>query len=154
MDKLTILIQKMTLSIRRSREILRDRHRNNNSGNWYKLRSEPEMLVLFKLSTPIHSNRQNMTASFNVVRSGGDESSLNEVPPTAPVSIVDLREALEWLPAESERIAQQKELDREAKERAIRGEVSAHFYDTLEQGLYWLICAVALACLVLGMLGL
>jgi hypothetical protein len=95
-----------------------------------------------------------MTASFNVARSGGDEPNLNEVPPTAPVSIVELCETRQWLPAEFERIAQQKELHREAKERAIRGEVSAHFYDTLEQGLCWVICAVALACLVLGMLGL
>ena len=112
------------------------------------------MLVLFNGSATNHSNRQNMTASFNVVRSGGDKSNLNEIPPAAPVSIVDLCEAREWLPAKSERIDRQKELDREAKDRAIRGEVSAHFYDTLEQGLSWLICAVALACLVLGMLGL
>ena len=112
------------------------------------------MLVLFNGSKPNHPNRQNMTASFNVVRSGGDESNLNEVPHTAPVSIVDLCEARGWLPAESERIDQQKELDREAKERAIRREVSAHFYDTLEQGLSWLICAVVLPCWLLGMLGL
>jgi len=49
-----------------------------------------------------------MTASFNATRSGGDEPNLNEVPSTAPVCIVDLCEAREWLPAESERIARQK----------------------------------------------
>jgi hypothetical protein len=95
-----------------------------------------------------------MTANSNVLRSAGNELDLNEASPIAPVGIVDSLKVGEWLLAESERNTQQKETDRQINEDSISGTASAHFYDALEEGFYWLICAVALACLVLGMLGL
>ena len=95
-----------------------------------------------------------MTANSNVIQSGGNELDSNEASPIAPVGIVDSLKGSEWLLAESERNTQQKEADQQFNEYSVPGALSAHFYDALEEGFYWLICAVALACLVFGMLGI
>jgi hypothetical protein len=56
--------------------------------------------------------------------------------------------------AESERIAQESERDRQIQEPAIRRGRSVGVADAFEEGFYWLISAAVLACFVLGILGL
>jgi hypothetical protein len=95
-----------------------------------------------------------MTAIPNLIQSGDDQSNLSDVRPTVPPGSAHLLEARQSLLKKSERIDQQIALARERRERAFGEKVSWHFCDGLEQGFYWLMLAAALACLLLGMLGI
>jgi hypothetical protein len=82
-----------------------------------------------------------MTASSNSVRSINHQPNLNELSPTPPACVIEFFEARQRLLTDSKRIAQETEMDR-------------LLYDTVEEGLYWLISAVVFASLALGIFGL
>jgi hypothetical protein len=54
-----------------------------------------------------------MTASSNAVRSVEHQPNLNEVPPNSAAYVIDFFEARHRLLTESERIAQESEIDRQ-----------------------------------------
>jgi hypothetical protein len=56
-----------------------------------------------------------MTASSNAVRSVEHQPNLNEVPPNSAVYVIDFFEARHRLLTESERIAQESEIDRQTR---------------------------------------
>jgi hypothetical protein len=63
-----------------------------------------------------------MTASSNAVRSVEHQPNLNELPPNSAAYVIDFFEARHRLLTESERIAQESEIDRQIQEPAIRRE--------------------------------
>jgi hypothetical protein len=65
-----------------------------------------------------------MTASSNAVRSVEHQPNLNEAPPNSAAYVIDFFEARHRLLTESERIAQESEIDRQILEPAIRRERS------------------------------
>ena len=79
--------------------------------------------------------------------------NLYEVPSDSAAYAIDFFEARHRL-TESERIAQEREMDRQIQESAIRRERSADFIDALEEAFYWLISAAALVYLAFGIFGL
>jgi hypothetical protein len=92
-------------------------------------------------------------ASNSNASSVGNESNSNEIPPTSPTCLIDFFEARRRLLTESERIAQEGEIDRQIRELAIRRERSLGVANAFEQGLNCLIYAVVLAYLALGIFG-
>ena len=84
-----------------------------------------------------------MTDSSNAVRSVEHQPNLNEVPPNSAAYVIDFFEARHRLLTESERIAQESEIDRQIQEPAIRRERSVGLVDALEEAFYWLILAAA-----------
>jgi hypothetical protein len=84
-----------------------------------------------------------MAASSNAVRSVEHQPNLNEVPPTSAAYVIDFFETRHRLLTESERIAQESEIDRQIQEPAIRRERSVGLVDALEEAFYWLILAAA-----------
>jgi hypothetical protein len=92
-------------------------------------------------------------ASNSNASSVGNESNSNEIPPTSPTCLIDFFEARRRLLTESERIAQESEIDRQIRELAIRRERSLGVANAFEQGLNCLIYAVVLAYLALGIFG-
>jgi hypothetical protein len=94
-----------------------------------------------------------MAANFSTVSSVGNQSNANEVPPTSPTCVIDFFEARHRLLTESERIAQESEINQQIKELAIRRDRSLGLANAFEQGLNCLIYAVVLAYLALGIFG-
>ena len=84
----------------------------------------------------------------------GHQSNLTEVSRTSPARVIDFFEARHRLLTDSERVAQKSETDRQIKQPAIRRDRSVDLPDAFEQGFYWLIWAVALAGLALGIFSL
>jgi hypothetical protein len=95
-----------------------------------------------------------MTASSNPIPSVGHLSNLNEVPLAPPARGIDFFEARHRLLTESERIIQKSETGRQMQAPVIRRDRFVDLADAFEQGFYWLIWTVVLACLVLGVFGL
>jgi hypothetical protein len=95
-----------------------------------------------------------MTARSNVAGSVDHQPNLDEVPPNAAAYVIDFFEARHRLLPESERIAHEREMDRQIQESAIRRKCSVSLVDTLEEGFHWLISAAALVYLALGIFGL
>jgi hypothetical protein len=91
-----------------------------------------------------------MTASSNAVRSVEHQPNLNEVPPNSAAYVIDFFEARHRLLTESERIAQESEIDRQIQEPAVRRERSVGLVDALEEAFYWLILAAAPHIWLLG----
>ena len=89
-----------------------------------------------------------MTASPNAVRPTDNQPNLNELSPTSPACVIEFFEARHRLLTDSERIAQENEIDRQVQ--AIRRGRSVGLLDALEEGFYWLISAAVLAYLALG----
>ena len=79
--------------------------------------------------------------------------NLYEVPSDSAAYAIDFFEARHRL-TESERIAQEREMDRQIQESAIRRERSGGLVDALEEAFYWLISAAALVYLALWIFGL
>ena len=94
-----------------------------------------------------------MSSGSNGVDSLGNQSNSNGVPADSPTGVIDFFDACRRLGSESERIAQGKESDSQTRVPAVRQQGSAGFGETVEQGLYWLIWAVVLAGLALGVFG-
>jgi hypothetical protein len=95
-----------------------------------------------------------MTASSNPTPSVGHQSNLTEVPCTSPVRVIDFFEARHRLLTDSERIAQKSGMHEQIKEPAIRRKRAEELADAFEQGGYWLLWAVVLVGLALGIFGL
>ena len=95
-----------------------------------------------------------MTTSSSPRSSVGHQSNSTEVPPTSPASVIDFFEARHQLLTDSERIAQKSGTDRQIKEPAIRRKRAEELADAFEQGCYWLLWAVVLVGLSLGIFGL
>ena len=68
--------------------------------------------------------------------------------------VIDFFEAQHRLLTESEKIAQEREMDRQIQESAIRRKRSVRLFDALEEAFYWLLSAAALVYLALSILGL
>lgn len=94
-----------------------------------------------------------MTARSNAVTSVDHQPNLNLVPPNSAAYLIDFFEARHRLLTESERIAQEMEMDRQIRESATRRERSVGLLDALEEAFYWLISAAALVYLALGIFG-
>jgi len=86
-----------------------------------------------------------MTTNSSPILAVGKQPNLNEV---APACV-----EVQRLSTESERIAQKRQTDRQTWEPPIRRESSKQPTDAGQQGLYWLIWAVVLAGLALGIFG-
>jgi hypothetical protein len=95
-----------------------------------------------------------MTASPNAVRPTDNQPNLNELSPTSPASVIEFFEARHRLLTDSERIAEESQINQLVQEAAIRRERSVGVADALEEGCYWLISAAVLASLALGIFGL
>ena len=95
-----------------------------------------------------------MTASSTATSSVSNEATLNHVPPTSPVDVIDFFEAGQRLLTEGERTVQQSEIERQIKRPVVLRDRFAGLTDVFEQGLYWLIWAGVLACLAFGIFGL
>jgi hypothetical protein len=95
-----------------------------------------------------------MTARSNAVTSVDHQPNSNEVPPNSVAYLIDFFEARHRLLTESERIAQEMEMDRQIRESASRRERSVGLLDALEEAFYWLISAAALVYFALGIFGL
>ena len=95
-----------------------------------------------------------MTASPNALRPVGHQLNLNEVSPTSPGCVIEFFEARHRLLTDSERTAQESQINQLLREPAIRRERFVGVPDALEEGCYWLISAAALASLALGIFGL
>jgi hypothetical protein len=95
-----------------------------------------------------------MTASPKVVRPIDDQSSLNESSPTSPGDVIDFFEARHRLLTDSERIAQEREIDLQIEEFVTCRERYVGVPDALEDECYWLTSAAVYTFLALGILGL
>jgi hypothetical protein len=95
-----------------------------------------------------------MPASPNAVRPIDHQPNLNELSPTSPACVIEFFEARHRLLTDSERVAQESEIDQPVQEPAIRRGRSVGVPDALEEGCYWLISAAVCAFLALGILGL
>jgi hypothetical protein len=84
-----------------------------------------------------------MATSSNAVRSVEHQPNLNEVPPNSAAYVIDFFEARHRFLTESERIAQESEIDQQIQEPAIRRERSVGLVDALEEAFYRLILAAA-----------
>ena len=88
-------------------------------------------------------------------RSSADhQPNLTEVPPASPARVIDFFEVRHRLRADSERIAQKSGMDRQIKEPAMRREPAKELADAFQETYYWLIWAVVLVGLALGIFGL
>ena len=101
-----------------------------------------------------HSTRYVITARSNAVTSVDHQPNLNELPPNSAAFVIDFFEARHRLLTESERIAQEREMDRQIRESATRRERSVGLLEALEEAFYWLISAAALVYLALAIFGL
>jgi hypothetical protein len=95
-----------------------------------------------------------MIACSDAVRPVDHQPNLNELSPTSPACVIEFFEARHRLLSDSERIAQDSEIDRQIRASAIRRERSVGVSDALEEGCYWLISAAVLGFFALGILGL
>jgi hypothetical protein len=100
------------------------------------------------------STRDVITAHSNVVRSVDHHPNLKKVPLNSAAYGIDFFEARHRLLIESERIAHDREMDRQIQESAIRRKRSVGLFDALEEAFNWLISAAALVYLALGIFGL
>jgi hypothetical protein len=95
-----------------------------------------------------------MTTSSNAVRSVEHQPHVNEVPRNSAAYAIDFFEARHRLLTESERIAQESEVDREIRKPAIRRERFVSLVNALQEAFCWLILAAPLAYLAPGNFGL
>ena len=95
-----------------------------------------------------------MTARSSPMPSTDHQSNLTEVPPASRARVIDFFEVRHRLRADSERIAQKSGMNRQIKEPAMRREPAKELAGAFQETCYWLIWAVALASLALGIFGL
>jgi hypothetical protein len=95
-----------------------------------------------------------MTASPDVVRPINHQPNLNALSPTSPACVIEFFEARLRLLTDSERIAQESQINQLVREPAIRRERFVGVPDALEDGCYWLISAAVFASLAVGIFGL
>jgi hypothetical protein len=95
-----------------------------------------------------------MTASPNALRPIDHQWNLNELSPTSPTCVIEFFEARHRLLTDSERTAQESQINQLVQEHPIRRERFVGVPDALEEGCYWLISAAVLASLALGIFGL
>src|SRR5260221_11017553 len=82
-----------------------------------------------------------MTASPNAVRPTDNQPNLNELSPTSPACVIEFFEARHRLLTDSERIAEESQINQLVQEAAIRRERSVGVADGLVQGCKWLFSA-------------
>jgi hypothetical protein len=95
-----------------------------------------------------------MTVTSKAIHSIARHPDLGELLPASPTQAIDVVEAPHRLRVKSGRIANERGLDPELEEVAIRRERSAELVDTIEEALYWLISTAVLAYLALRIFGL
>jgi hypothetical protein len=93
-----------------------------------------------------------MTTNSRPIPAVDHQSNLTELAPLSPAGGIDVFETRR-LPKQCERIAKKTKIDRPRQEAAVLRERSLDLADNCDHGLYWLIWAVLLAALVLGIFG-
>jgi hypothetical protein len=109
--------------------------------------------VGYLISTDQSFNLDVMSSSSNGVRSLGNQSNSNGVPADSPTGVIDSFDPCQRLGSESGRIAQKEELVSQTRVPVVRQQDSAGLGEAVEHGLYWLIWAVVLVGLALGIFG-
>lgn len=95
-----------------------------------------------------------MTARSSPMPSTDQRSNLTEVPPASPAHVIDFFGVRHRSGAGSETIAQKSGMDRHIKEPAMRREPAKELPDAFQETCYWLIWAVVLVGLALGIFAL